>query len=333
MARVTVQSIADQLGISKFAVSRALNGHSGVSEATRAAVVELAERLGYTPPARSVTRRTVEILYHDPNVMHRELWTKVQAGAQIEGARHNVDTAVRCLDDPRAIAQFARNCDAFMLLGPHDDAILAAIRDSGRPCVRIGGPLPPLDAMDKVSGADEEGAAAVALHLLALGHRKFVFVHGKAGFPGRTVRLESFAAQINEVADTELREILLSEDNAPGEFEQAHTNLRRQGFHPTAYFCGNDYVAVTVLTELMRMGQRVPEDASVVGYADYVVAQHTSPALTTVKVPHHQMGAVGMNLLLARLGSSGPMHALSPQRIGLAPELVVRGTTANAPWA
>jgi Transcriptional regulators len=331
MARVTVQAIADQLGLSKFAVSRALSGHPGVSEATRASVVELAERLGYVPRARSVARRTVEIIYHDPDVMHRELWTEIQAGAQIEGTQRNVSTAVRWTDDPQVIGQLARSADAFLLLGPHEDAILTAVRNSGRPGVRIGGPLPPLDTMDQVSGADEEGAAAVALHLLELGHRRFAFVHGKAGFPGRAVRLESFAARLDEVPGTQLREIPLSDDNAPGEFGQALKQLHRQGFRPTAFFCGNDYVAVTVLTELMRMGCRVPQDASVVGYADYVVTQHTSPALTTVRVPYRQMGAVAINLLLARLGSTGVMHGLPPQRIDLVPTLIARGSSGPAP--
>lgn len=327
MARVTVQSIADQLGLSKFAVSRALSGHSGVSEATRATVVELAERLGYVARPRLSAQTRVEIIYHDPEVMHRELWIEVQAGAQARVGSSNVKTAVRWTDDPQSIAQLASSADGFLLIGPHDPAMLAAIHATAIPCVRIGDSLPPLDTMDHVGGVDEEGAAAVAQHLLALGHRRFAYVHGKPGYPGRKVRFESFAAQVEAIEGAGIREVILPADNAPDEFAAVLDEFGRQGFDPTGFFCGNDYVAVTVLTELMRLGRRPPEDVSVVGYGDYPVARHTSPMLTTVKVPYRQIGAAALSLLLSRIGQNGPRNDLPPQRIGLVPELIVRKST------
>jgi len=332
MARVTVQSIADQLGLSKFAVSRALSGHPGVSATTRAAVVELAERLGYSPRSRPQAKKAnIEIIYHDPDVMYRDLWTEVQAGAQIEATQREVSAAVRLTDDPAVISELGRTTDGFMLLGPHDDVILEAARNTGKPCVRVGDPLPPLDVMDYVSGVDEEGASAVAQYLLAEGHRSFVYVHGKLGFPRRIARYRSFLEVIEGQKGVEVREVVLSEDSAPGEFSEALAKLHKDAIRPTGFFCGSDYVAVTVLTELLRMGVHVPEQASVVGYADYIVAQHTSPALTTVRVPFRQMGTVAMRQLLGRIGGVGINSDLPPQRIGLVPKLILRGSSGRAP--
>ncbi|GLQ10633.1 LacI family transcriptional regulator [Devosia yakushimensis] len=328
MARVTIQSIADQLGLSKFAVSRALSGHSGVSDATRAAVVEMAARLGYIARNKASTQTKIEIIYHAPEIMHRELWIEVQAGAQARAPTDNVSTTVRLTNDPAAVEQLASSADGFLLIGPHEDSMLDAIRESGLPCVRIGGPLPPLDVMDHVGGVDEEGAAAVARHLLDLGHRHFVYVHGQAGYPGRVLRFESFRSQLAEVSGTKIHELVLPQDNAPTDFSGALSRLHQEGFRPTGYFCGNDYVAVTVLTELMRLGIRVPEEASVVGYGGYAIASHTSPMLTTVEVPYRQIGRMAMSLLLSRIGTDGAVNNLPPQRVGLVPQLVVNGTTA-----
>lgn len=330
MARVTVQFIADQLGISKFAVSRALSCSSGVSEETRASVVEMAARLGYEPRARRRSSVSIEIIYHDPDVAHRELWVEVQTGAQIEGTRLGVETAVRWTKDTETVRQIASQRSGLILIGPHDEAMLATVRKSGVACVRIGGALPPLEPMDQVGGTDEEGSTAVAEYLLEQGHRRFVYVHGQLGYPGRVNRLEHFRERLGAEEGTHLREISFPADNAPGDFRQALARMETSGFHPTAYFCGNDYVAVTVLTELLRMGVRVPEDVSVVGYADYPMAAQTSPPLTTVRVPFREMGIAAVRLLLARLGHSDPLNDLPAQRIGLTGTLIVRGTSGPA---
>ncbi|ODT72123.1 MAG: hypothetical protein ABS75_04815 [Pelagibacterium sp. SCN 63-23] len=340
MSRVTVQSIADELGLSKFAVSRALSGQPGVSDATRAAVIELAQRLGYSPRARKFSKKVsknirVEVIYHDPEVMHRELWIEVQAGVEARAAAAQVAVAVRWTADPRIATDMAASADGFILIGPHADDIIEAIRASATPCVCIGDPLPPLEPMDYIGGADEEGAAAVARHLIQLGHRDFLFVHGRPGYPGRIRRFESFQSQLAGVTNSQVRELVLPEDSAPADFAKALQSLHGEGFVPTGFFCGNDYVAVTVLTELMRLGVRIPDEASVIGYGDYAISRHTSPMLTTVKVPYRQMGSAALSLLMTRVGMGGTINDLPPQRIGLVPQFLQRGTSGpikELPW-
>lgn len=327
MARVTVQAIADRLGISKFAVSRALSGHSGVSDATRAAVVEMAETLGYVPRTRAAPAVHVEILYHDLRSMYRELWSHVQAGAQMEGARRGVLTTVRWTDDPALIEQLAPDTDGIMLIGPHGAEMLDAIRASKLPCVRIGGPLPPLEPMDHVAGADAEGSARLAAHLVAAGHRRFIYVHGQSGLAGRIARCEALRGFAETVDDMEVEEIGFAEDSAAADFRQAMEALFGRGYHPTAYVCGNDMVAVMVISELMRMGISVPQQAAVTGYGDYTVASQMSPGITTVRVPYQQMGIAALRLLLSRIGADGKTNDLPPQRVGLIGTLVIRGST------
>lgn len=327
MARVTVQAIADRLGISKFAVSRALSGHSGVSDATRAAVIQMAETMGYVARTRTTTPIHVEILYHDLRAMYRELWSHVQAGAQMEGVRRGIVTTVRWTNDPALIEQLAPETDGIMLIGPHGDDMLDAIRASGLPCVRIGGPLPPLEPMDHVAGADREGSARLAAHLASAGHRRFIYVHGQLGLAGRILRCEALRSFAETVDGMEVEEVGFTEDSAAAEFRQAMEAQFARGYHPTAYVCGNDMVAVMVMSELVRMGISVPQQASVTGFGDYTVASQMSPGITTVRVPYQKMGIAALRLLASRIGPDGIVNDLPPQRLGLIGELVIRGST------
>ena len=90
-----------------------------------------------------------------------------------------------------------------------------------------------------------------------------------------------------------MREVLERRDDVSFEEMKFETEMRftehlmaahGKGFRPTAFFCAHDGLALTVVSELLRLGYRIPEDASVVGFGDYSAAIQISPQLTTVKV-------------------------------------------------
>lgn len=328
MARVTVQAIADRLGLSKFAVSRALSGHSGVSDTTRSAVLETAVQMGYVPRTKQACPTAhIEILYHNHEAMYRELWSHVQAGAQMEGARRSVSTSVRWTADPRSIVELAGKTDGIMLIGPQSEGLLDAVRATKLPCVCVGAPPLALDPMDHVSGIDEEGSVALANHLISLGHRRLMYVHGQAGLFGRIRRCRALRDHVETINGVEVEEIGFAEDIAAPQFRAAMEAHFARGYQPTAYVCGNDMVAVMVTSELMRMGLRVPQDAAVTGFGDYAVATQMSPSITTVRVPYEKIGACAVRLLLSRIGAGDTTNDLPPQRISLVGSLVIRGST------
>src|SRR5262249_48960146 len=99
MSRVTLQEIADHLGISKFAVSRALTGKAGVSEDTRRSVLSAAEQFGYIARRHRAVSQSIEVIFHDRTVANRELWIDVQHGIEMEATRFGCTMAVRWTDD------------------------------------------------------------------------------------------------------------------------------------------------------------------------------------------------------------------------------------------
>jgi LacI family transcriptional regulator len=331
LVRVTLQQIADHLGVSKFAVSRALTGKSGVSAETRQSVITAAEQLGYAARKRRANGATqaVEVIFHDRNVANRELWVDVQHGIEMEATRVGYSMAVRWTNDHTIIDQLGKTASGYILVGPHERLMYEAARDHRLPAVIVNHIVPPLDVMDQVTATDVEAGIYVGNFLAGLGHRRMVYAHGKRGYPGRDARYRGFAKAIAEIDGGFLREIDFPDDQN-ADFRAAILDLVDGGFEPTAVFCGSDGVAVTVVSELMRMGLRVPDDISVVGHADYPIASQISPKLTTIHMPHRQMGIAAVRLLLSRTGRLGVYNDLPPQRLSLVPWLVERETTGRA---
>jgi LacI family transcriptional regulator len=331
MSRVTLQAIADHLGVSKFAVSRALTGKPGVSEDTRRSIVAAAEKFGYIARRRGkADAKSIEVIFQDRNVANRELWVDVQHGVELEATRSGLPMAVRWTNDHTIISRLEKSSTGFILVGPHERLMHEAARDSSAPAVTVSHLVPPLDTMDQITATDVEAGIYVAQYLAGLDHRRMVYVHGQLGYPGRYARLRGFAEAIAEIDGAQLREIAFEDDRAGSGFKEALLGMVAGGYEPTAFFCGSDGVAVTVVSELMRMGLQVPEDISVVGHADYPIATQVSPPLTTIHMPHRQMGVAAVRLVLSRSGLVTPINDLPPQRLSLVPHLVERQSTAKA---
>jgi LacI family transcriptional regulator len=95
----------------------------------------------------------------------------------------------------------------------------------------------------------------------------------------------------------------------------------------TALFAYNDISAIGSIRALREAGLRVPEDVSVVGFDDIQIALHNSPSLTTVRQPLQKMGEIAARTLLKRIENNED----GVREIAIAPEFVVRESTAKAP--
>src|SRR5688572_19910223 len=118
MARVTLGTIAKEMGLSKFAVSRALAGKSGVSEETRRRVEVVATELGYTKPPTS-RAPSVALVFNDTDYINGELQLMVQAGVQAEAKRRGYQVVARWTHDADEVEATMRSCQAGILVGPH----------------------------------------------------------------------------------------------------------------------------------------------------------------------------------------------------------------------
>ncbi len=323
MARAgpTIQQIADYLGLSKFSVSRALSGKSGVSEATRERVRGAAEALRQRSGQRA---RQVLFITEPDEGISGELLMAMLHGAEREGAR----TGLTLL--PRE----ARHLGDLGGLDPAVCGVILALADCDRlaaearrvqlPAV-VGGYASPLQPVDQVVGADWEAGIVVGRYLTGLGHRGIGYVRGRDGLFGRRERLRGLKDGATEAPGTSVHEIGFDE---PGGFRGAFLSLLRAGHVTTALFCAHDGLAVTVVSELVRMGIRVPEDVSVVGFFDFAAARQIVPPLTTVRIPQEEIGAALIRCLVQRISEVG--HDPAPAaRLTLMAEFVERSSAGH----
>jgi LacI family transcriptional regulator len=99
---------------------------------------------------------------------------------------------------------------------------------------------------------------------------------------------------------------------------------------PTAIFCGNDMMAMGALQAAADIGRRVPDDISIIGYDDQVVAGYTQPPLTTVVLPNYEMGRKAAELLIDVAVHGKEPHA---SLVKIDCPVIVRGSVGPAPAA
>lgn len=295
--RVTLQQIAEEVGLSKYAVSRSLAGKSGVSEETRQLIKQAAERLGYTKPVSLPETRDIALVFHDLDVINSELHMQLQNGVQREAQRLEQPLRIRWTHSSAQVSELARTSAGLLLVGPHERASINAADAAGVPVVRLGW-VDALEQADQVTGTDHEAGQAVARYLIDLGHRTIAYVYGTPGYRGRFERFYGAREVTEKRADVSLHVMEFEEHSG---FVDAFKALRQEGIHPTAFFCAHDGLALTVVSELLGLGYRIPDDISVVGFGDFSPATQISPQLTTVRVEGQEIGAVALQLLLERI--------------------------------
>ncbi len=179
---------------------------------------------------------------------------------------------------------------------------------------------------------DHELAAKLALeHLAELGHREIAFIKGQAFSSDTAVRAKAvthsakkLGLRVNEALVAQLE----GENPSPELGYVATRKLLATGLPFTALFAFNDISAIGAIKALSEAGISVPKDVSVVGFDDVQSAAYQNPALTTVRQPLRDMGALAAKTLLNRI--SLDFNAPYPKSIVVKPELVVRTSTAPA---
>lgn len=327
MSKITLRIIAEETGLSKFAVSRALSGKLGVSEETRARVIAVAERLGYARPERlpAAQTSTIGAIFDSEDPINGEMNVQIQNGLQSEAARLGYTIHAHWTSGKHDLARFIEGCAAIFSVNIQNKAALAQIMASGKPVVRAGW-LEPLEQVDHVGGTDREAGIAAGRYLFNLGHREIVFVHGDIDLRGRRERwhgLQEFATATPGLTCHDLTW------GSGKSFSDGLDQILAAGGRPTGFFCGHDGMAITAYTDILSRGWRIPRDVSVVGFGDFSAATQVSPPLTTMKIRASEFGRNAVRRLDARLRN--PDVDFAPLRMLVPNILIERSSAGPAP--
>lgn len=324
--RVTIQDLADNLGLSKFSVSRALSGKPGVGEATRNRVIRAAHSMGYRVNQDvSYTAGHILFIRQEIDPVSSELWLNIMHGAEQEGERLGFAILPRQARHLNDATQLESSVVGIILAVPRPSEWSEIAARTGLPVV-CASYASPMERIDQVVGADWESGYGVARMLLDLGHRDMAFVHGSATPMGRAERFRGFRDGAATSNSAHVDDIVFDESEG---FRRAFFRYLDSGKKPTALFCAHDGIAIAVISELLRLGVRVPEDVSVVGFNDFAAAMHMSPRLTTVRTPQVEMGAAMVRCIAERLASAEARNR-PPVRLALVSEIIGRESTARA---
>ncbi|WP_395659544.1 LacI family DNA-binding transcriptional regulator [Nocardioides sp.] len=328
-----IKDVAREVETSTATVSRALRGLPGVSDDTRAKVMETARRLGYVPSPGAAAlasgkTRTVAVVV--PWVT-RWFFAAVVEGAEEVLRQRGYDLLLYNLAGDEAARHrvfetslLTKRVDAVLVLSlkPSSDE-LARLEKLGRPVTVVGADVP---GWATVRIDDEAAARCATQHLLDLGHRRIGYVGGAID---GVLDFTAPAARVAGFRDT-LAEAGIEPDvglETEGEFTvaggmRAGVELLARPDRPTAIFAASDEMAFGVLRAARERGLRVPEDVSVIGIDDHEMSEIFE--LTTVAQPVREQGRVAAQQVLAALTAQ---HWL-PEQVVLPTRLVVRHTTA-----
>jgi LacI family transcriptional regulator len=317
--------------------SRALNPETRilVSEDTAQRVLDAAEALGYSPNpvARSLrTRRshTVGVLIPDLN---NPLFPPIVRGLEDRLAANGYVALIGNTDsdDQRERMVFdqmrARHVDGLVLATARlRHPLLAEASRADLPVVLINR-LAQDYSFPSVSVDNERGVRMAVAHLSALGHRRIAHIAGPQETSTGLSRYRGFVTAMESgglPVDGDL--VVFAKSFTVEEGERCSRLLLDRGAGCTAIAAGNDMLAVGCYAALDEAGLSCPEDISVVGFNDMPFIDRLRPPLTTIRFPHYQVGTEAAQLLLERIAEhAGPVKILY-----LAPELVIRGSTARA---
>ena len=153
---------------------------------------------------------------------------------------------------------------------------------------------------------EERGASDVVRLLVDVGHRRIGFASNSEDVPATRGRLRGYLSALAlSGIDVDDRLIVSAESEAAGGYLAARALLSISP-PPTAIFCYNDRMAMGVYRAAYELGLRIPNDISVVGFDDQdPIAGSLYPQLTTVALPHYEMGAWAVDALKARMDSAG----------------------------
>ncbi len=333
MRRPTIADIARRAGVTKAAVSFALNGQPGVSAATRERILAIAAEIGFEPSsaARALSDGRAGafglVIDRPARTLGSEVFFRqLISGIQAELARNHI-TLLFTLAEDRAeeirlyrVWWAQRKVDGVFLVDLQvRDRRIRALEELGMPAVVLGTPRGS-GSLPAVWQDDRAVTETVVGYLAGLGHRRIARVGGFARYWHSRLRTDALARVAGAAG---IEAISVAADYTAEHGAQATQDLLKRDAPPTAIVYDNDVMAVAGLGAAQRMGVAVPADLSIVVWDDSAICEVVHPALTALRRDIPAAGACAARMLREAFEGVPPADVLEAL-----PALLVRDSTA-----
>lgn len=324
MKRVTIQDMADALGMSRNTVSKAINNSAGLADATREKILQKAAEMGYKQfsYAEAFLRDTVhtpivssdeskcegEIALFITNIFHQNhhFAALMLDRFKQELSQGNYILSIHIVDSENVIRKslpvtfVKERCAAVICIEMFDWDYDKMICDLGLPVLFVDGPhkrfgnsLP----ADQLYMENTAGITQLVNDMIRKGRRKIGFIGNYEHCQSFYERYAAFRCAML-MADVPVDEKFCIKENF---YEDMLAPLSSLPEMPDLFICGNDFLAVDAIQILRKLGKSIPEDVMVAGFDDAPESRIITPPLTTVHIHTQIMAYTAVHLLTTRL--------------------------------
>lgn len=320
----TLEDVAKKAGVSTATVSRCLNAADKVSEKNRLKVMSAVELLGYTPnfgAQAMAAKRTFTIGAIIPTMENAIFARGLQAFQETLHKKGYTLLVSSTSYQPEVEAEqvkalVARGADGLLLIGyDRSPKIVEFLRKRGVPML-IAWAYNAQNDETAIGFDNRHSMQNLTEKVLSLGHKQVAVISGILKGNDRA------AGRLQGIKDG-LRSAGLDADNLPvveASYEiengaNAFEKLMQSDVKPTVIMCGNDVLAAGAMQRAREMNLKVPQDVSITGFDDIELARLVSPQLTTVHVPHREMGHRAADVLIEMVetNTSGTSYQLQSE--------------------
>ncbi len=333
--RTTIQDVAKSAKVSVASVSLYLNNKPGLAEATRERIAASIKTLGYIPRRQNgqsfessmiglIVERLPFSMFSD--LHYGEVLHSMESKARELG--HHLSLIVIERDQPfDQLSERLQGVSGIIILGAGDvtKAVAKHVIAQQRPVLLVDTHYPDMQ-FNCVLVDNSEGAQQATKHLLDKGYKKIACIQGSAKYPSLVERFQGYCnALIN--ANIQVNPSLIQAPISSGYPNKGYREMkalleRNESFD--AVFCVSDRTALGALQALQEDNLKIPEDVALVGFEDVPQAKHTSPPLTTVKMPKTALGERAIQQLHNTINGE---KSKEPIKSVLYTSLVVRSST------
>lgn len=331
----TLRDVARRAGVHAGTASRALNPatRSLVNPDTAEKVVRAAEALGYRPNplARGLkTNRSFTIGVVVPDLTN-PLFPPIVRGIEDALAAVGYTALLANTDNEPEKERLHfqtmkdRQVEGFIMATAErdhpliEDAIAADV-----PIVLVNRTVDSSNVFAVITD-DHRGSGLAVDHLVGLGHERIAHIVGPERYSTGKARHRGFIDAMKRAGLRPDRKIIrFTRTFTETEGARVFRKLLGEGKKFTAVFAGNDLLALGCYDVMAEAGLRCPDDISIVGFNDIPLMDKLQPPLTTVRIPHYELGRRATDLILERLQNP----ATEPVTIQLEPHIIFRGSTS-----
>jgi DNA-binding LacI/PurR family transcriptional regulator len=335
LKRVTIQDVADEAQVSVTSVSLYLNEKPGLSEVTRERIAKAVEKLGYVPRRQTgngVDPSLIGLLVERlPFSMFSELhYGEVLHGMEAQAREFGYHLSLIVVEPEESLEHMVeriREVAGVVILGAGDitKTVIQTIITEERAVLLVDVNAPEL-IVNSVLVDNVGGGYEATRHLFAKGYQHIACIQGPSKYPSLVERFQGYCFAHIE-AGKNLNPKLIQPSISKGFPNKGYREMKdllERGEPFDAVFCVSDRAALGALQALQEAKVRVPNEVALVGFEDVPQVGHTTPPLTTVKMPKSLMGRVAIQRLhdlITRKNTKEPVKTV------LYTTLVVREST------